>query len=115
MVTPISSSPGKEEEARAFGAGHFIVATDGAAMRRAVYRFDLLLCTAHGGIDWDTLLIILKKNGGLVLVAFPQVALDSIDLVAHQISITGSFMGNRAALREMLGFAPEHSFTSKSN
>lgn len=68
-------------------------------------RFDLLLCTAHGGIDWDTLLMILKKNGRLVLVAFPQVALDSIDLVAHQISTTGSFMGNRAAMREMLAFA----------
>ncbi len=112
-VTAISSSPEKGEEARAFGAGHFIVATDGAAMRRAEYRLDLLLCTTHGGIDWDTLLMILKKNGRLVLVAFPQVALDSIDLVAHQISITGSFMGNRAAMREMLAFAHEHSITSQ--
>jgi len=107
-VTAISSSPAKEDEARAFGAGHFIVATDGAAMRRAEYRFDLLLCTAHGGIDWDTLLMILKKNGRLALVAFPGLALDSIDLVAHQLSITGSFMANRATMREMLAFAHDH-------
>lgn len=38
-VTAISSSPEKEEEARAFGAGHFIVATDGAAMRQVEYPF----------------------------------------------------------------------------
>ena len=82
-------------------------------MRQVEHRFDLLLCTAHGGIDWDTLLIILKKNGRLVQVAFPQVALDSIYLVPRRISITGSFMGNRAAMREMLAFAHEHSITSQ--
>jgi uncharacterized zinc-type alcohol dehydrogenase-like protein len=112
-VTAISSSPGKEEEARAFGAGHFIVAADEAAMRQVEYRFDLLLCTAHGGIDWETLLMALKKNGRLVLVAFPRLALDSIDLVAHQLSITGSFMANRATMREMLAFAHGHSIAPR--
>jgi uncharacterized zinc-type alcohol dehydrogenase-like protein len=33
------------------------------------------------------------------------VALEPIDLVAHQLSITGSFIGSRAAMREMLSFA----------
>lgn len=32
-------------------------------------------------------------------------SLDPIDLVVHQLSITGSFIGNRAAMREMLSFA----------
>jgi D-arabinose 1-dehydrogenase-like Zn-dependent alcohol dehydrogenase len=77
-------------------------------MRRAEYRFDLLLFTAHVGFDWDALLMILKKNGRLVLVAFPQVALDSIDLVVRRISITGSFMGDHAAMREMPAFADAH-------
>lgn len=110
-VTALSSSPGKEYEARAFGADHFIVTRDNAAMSQAEYRFDLLLCTAHGGIDWGSLLMVLRKNGRLVLVAFPELALDSIDLVAHQISITGSFMANRATMRQMLAFAQEHGIT----
>ncbi len=110
-VTAISSSPGKEKEARAFGARHFIVAADPAAMKQVEYRFDLLLCTAHGGIDWETLLMALKKNGRLVLVSFPRLALDSIDLVAHQLSVTGSFMANRATMREMLAFAHQHRIT----
>jgi uncharacterized zinc-type alcohol dehydrogenase-like protein len=108
-VTAISSSPEKEDEARAFGACDFIVAADTEAMGQAEYRFDLLLCTAHGELAWETLLMALKKNGRLVLVAFPWLALDSIDLVAHQLSITGSFMANRSTMREMLTFAHEHS------
>jgi uncharacterized zinc-type alcohol dehydrogenase-like protein len=107
-VTTISSSPGKEDEARAFGADHFIVAGDDAAMEQVEYRFDLLLCTAHGGIRWETLLMALKKKGRLVLVGFPRLDLSSVDLVVHQLSITGSFLGSRATVREMLAFAGEH-------
>ena len=40
-------------------------------------------------------------------------ALDSIDLVAHQLSITGSFMTNRATMREMLAFAHGHSIAPR--
>ena len=49
----------------------------------------------------------LKKKGRLVLLGFPDVTLNSTDLVAHQLSITGSFLGNRATMREMLGFAQD--------
>jgi len=67
-----------------------------------------LLCTAHGKIKWEPLLEILKKNGRLVLLGFPSVALKPTDLVAHQLSIIGSFIGNRVAMREMLSFAQAH-------
>ncbi len=49
----------------------------------------------------------LKKNGRLVVVGSPDVSFNSTDLVAHQLSITGSFVGNRATMREMLSFAQE--------
>ena len=51
---------------------------------------------------------ILKKNARLVLVGFPDVSFNSTDLVAHQLSIAGSFLGNRATMREMLQFAQKH-------
>ncbi len=116
-VTALSSSPGKEEEARAFGADHFLLSTDHAAMRRAEFGFDLLLCTAPAGNEWADLVMVLKKNGQLVLVAFsplnlPLVAASgsgpAVDFVAHQLSITASFLGSRADMREMLSFAQEH-------
>lgn len=109
-VTAISSSPEKKEQALAFGADHFIV-SDQTSLREVVFAFDLLLCTAHGKINWEALLSTLKKNGKLVLLGFPDVALNSTDLVAHQLSITGSFLGNRAGMREMLSFAQVHGIT----
>ena len=107
-VTALSSSPEKKEQALAFGADHFIVAGDPATMRQADYYFDLLLCTAHGEINWESLLMTLRKTGKLILLGFPNVALNSTDLVAHQLSITGSFLGNRATMQEMLSFAQVH-------
>ncbi|MBD3158460.1 MAG: zinc-binding dehydrogenase [Candidatus Lokiarchaeota archaeon] len=111
-VTAISSSPKKKKEALAFGADHFI-SEDESSLRNAFFRFDLLLCTAHGKINWELLLGTLKRNGKLVLVGFPDVEFNSTNLVAHQLSITGSFLGNRDTMREMLSFAQEHGIKPK--
>ena len=116
-VTALSSTPAKEEEARAFGADHFLLSTDQAAMQRAEFGFDFLLCTAPAGNDWANLVIVLAKNGRLVLPAFSPIDLPlgaasgsgpAVDIVAHQVSITGSFLGSRADMREMLTFAQAH-------
>ncbi len=112
-VTAISSSPDKKDQALAFGADHFIVSDDQTSMQRAMFSFDLLLCTAHGKINWEVLLNTLKKNGRLTLTGFPDIAFNSTDLVAHQLSINGSFLGNRVTMREMLSFAQEHSIVPK--
>jgi len=112
-VTAISSSPEKKEQALAFGADHFIVSDDHTSLRQIGFGFDLLLCTAHGNINWEALLNTLKRNGRLVLIGFPDVAFNSTDLVAHQLSITGSFLGNRATMREMLSFAQTHGIVPK--
>lgn len=107
-VTVISSSPTKKEEALAFGADHFVASDDKTTFQKLEFSFDLLLCTAHGNINWEWLLTILKKRGKLVLVGFPDVAFNSTDLIVHELAITGSFLSNRATMREMLSFAQEH-------
>jgi alcohol/geraniol dehydrogenase (NADP+) len=116
-VSALSSSPGKADEARALGADHFLLTTDERAMEEREFGFDLLLCTAQSGVDWGRLVKILTKNGRLVLPAFAPIHLPLaggsgagpiVDFVAHQVSITGSFLGNRAEMREMLAFARQH-------
>ena len=109
-VTAISSSPGKEQEARSFGADHFVVAGDKAALRKLRFTFDLLLYTAHSEIDWSRLLITLKNNGKLILNGFApaEIKFEPIEMVVHQQTITGSFLGNQAMMREMLSFARAH-------
>jgi uncharacterized zinc-type alcohol dehydrogenase-like protein len=106
-VTAISSSPEKEEWARALGATHFIVAKDKDSLQQIQFSFDLLLYTAHAQTDWTSLLLTLKNNGKLVMMGFSPVPVtfEPMDLIVHQQSITGSFIGSRATMREMLSFA----------
>ena len=108
-VTAISSSPDKEGDALGFGADHFIVG-DLAGFRSIEDRLDLLLCTVHGETTkWERLMLPLRRNvGRLVLVGFPQISLDPEELVVRQLSITGSLLGSRATMCEMLAFAHEH-------
>lgn len=107
-VTAISSSPHKREEALSLGADWFIATSDKVALKKAEFTFDLLLVTAHGGIAWDRMFEILKKKGKMVLLGFPDIHVKSVDLVSHELSIEGSFLGSQADMREMLQFAQTH-------
>ena len=109
-VTALSSSPDKKEQALAFGADHFVV-SDRTSLAELEFAFDLLLCTASGKINWEALLQTLKKDCKLILVGFPDLELNSTDLVAHQLSIITSFLGNRTGMREMLSFAHAQGIT----
>lgn len=79
-------------------------------MRRIRLSLDLLLYTSHIRGDWTSLLYSLRTNGRLVVIGFPDepVTFDPLELVVHQMSITGSFLGNRVAMKEMLAFAQAH-------
>jgi uncharacterized zinc-type alcohol dehydrogenase-like protein len=112
-VTAISSSPGKEDQACKYGADHFVLAEDQESMRQIRLSQDLLLYTSHGKSDWTSLLYSLKINGRLVVVGFPDgpIEFDPLELVVHQFSMTGSFIGSRAGMKEMLSFAQVHGIT----
>lgn len=111
-VTVVSGSAEKKTEALSFGADDFML-SEKAALQNSEYAFDSLLCTTHGKINPELILDTLKKNGRLILVGFPDLAFNTTDLVAHQLSITGSFLGNRACMREMLKFSSEHNIKSR--
>jgi uncharacterized zinc-type alcohol dehydrogenase-like protein len=106
-VTAISSSPNKEGEALGFGADHFLVARDKDSLKPMKTTFDTLLFTGHTNLDWIPLQRTLKNNGKLVMIGFSPVpvAFESVDLVVHQQSFTGSFLGSPTVIREMLDFA----------
>lgn len=110
-VTALSSSPDKEGEALAYGADHFVPAVDKATLKQNKVSFDMLLYTGHSNLDWIPLQRTLRNNGKLVMAGFAPdpVAFESVDLVVHQQSFTGSFLGNPKMMREMLAFAQERS------
>jgi D-arabinose 1-dehydrogenase-like Zn-dependent alcohol dehydrogenase len=66
------------------------------------------LWTAHGEIEWEALFMTLRKRGKIVVIGFAEMGFNPTDLAAHELSITGSFLGNLATMQEMLSFAQEH-------
>jgi len=110
-ITAISSSPAKKEQALGFGADHFIDSNDIDSMQQASFQYDLVVCTATDGIQWERLLNTIKKRGRMVLLGFPDMTFNSTNLVAHDLSVTGSLLGNPPTMREMLSFAQQHGIT----
>jgi uncharacterized zinc-type alcohol dehydrogenase-like protein len=106
-VTAISCSPDKKEQALKFGADHFILADDETSMRQVRFSFDLLLYTSHGRCDWTPMVNAIKRHGRLVIVGFSDgpVAFDPLELIAMETSVTGSFLGSRLMMKEMLSYA----------
>lgn len=103
-VTAISSTPSKEKEAREFGAHHFMASNDPGAMTKAAGSLDLIICTTHAQLQWDSVLGMLRKNGTLCLVGLNSgdVCFKLTPMIVNQFSICGGVIGGRAMVREML-------------
>ncbi len=112
-ATAFSTSPNKRDEAMAMGATDFGASTDPKDIRRHFGRFDLILSTVHAKLDWTTYLQTLRPNGTLCLLGMPPgvIQVPPALLVTGQRSITGSDIGSRRTIREMLRFAARHRIT----
>jgi len=115
-VTAFSTSPGKEKEAKSFGAHNFIVSTDEQQMENETNSIDLIISTATAEINWTQYLNILRKNGKISIVGVSPGTLDipPILLIMGQKSIGGSGIGGNPVMREMLEFAARHNIKAKT-
>lgn len=109
-VTALSTSPDKEPEARSLGASHFINTLDEAALKAARGTFDFILVTATADLDWLPYVKALRKNGKLCFVTGENTMLEVpvSALLGGQKSVSGSIIGGRAMMVEMLEFAARH-------
>jgi len=109
-ATAFSTSPNKREEALAMGATDFAASTDPKEIRKHFGRFDLILSTVHAKLDWTTYLQTLRPNGTLCLLGMPPgvIQVPPALLVTGHRSLTGSDIGSRRTIREMLRFAVRH-------
>lgn len=109
-VTAISSSPDKEREASLFGAHHFLFTDDETKLRMHRGEFDFILSTVFADLDWGAYVELLKPNGTLCFVgaAGKPISIPAFDLISAQRTITGSAIGSRAIIQEMLEFAARH-------
>ncbi len=108
-VTVISTSPQKEEDARALGAKHFIVSSDPEAMKAAAGTLDGIIDTVSAKHDIGALLGLLGIEGTLVLVgASPEpLPVHAFSLLMGNKKIAGSIIGGIPPTQEMLDFCGE--------
>ncbi|MCA9237982.1 MAG: NAD(P)-dependent alcohol dehydrogenase [Planctomycetales bacterium] len=108
-VTALSTSPGKEEEARSMGAHHFLNSRDAAALASVAGKFDMVLDTVNAPLDWDGYVNALRPGGKLHIVgAAEKVEATVFPLIVGQKSIGGSPTGGIVRAKEMLEFCARH-------
>jgi alcohol/geraniol dehydrogenase (NADP+) len=109
-VTAFSTSPAKEDEARALGAHHFVNSLESKTMKDGAGTQDFILATANADQDWGAYLQILRPNGKLWFVGVPPkpVSVHAFPLISGLRTIGGSPIGSPWRLREMLQVAARH-------
>ncbi len=109
-VTAFSSTPAKEEEARAQGAHHFVSSTDDRALKAQSESQDLIISTVNTPMDWRRYVNALRPDGVLSFVGAlsEPLTIPTGLLLARRRSVSGSPIGGRVAMREMLDFAARH-------
>ncbi len=103
-VTAFTTSPDKEDAARAFGAHHVETGPP------APSSLDLVLNTAHATPMLEAHLWGLRPKGTFCQLGAPPAPMPvpSLPLVVGQRCVCGSAVGDPAVIREMLEFAAAH-------
>ncbi len=115
-VTAFSSTADKEQEARSFGAHHFVSSTDAEAMKSKAQSLDFIISTVSADLDWNAYLNLLRPDGKLCFVGVPQaqIQVGAFGLIAGRRSICGNPTGSRHQIQEMLEFAARHGIEAKT-
>jgi uncharacterized zinc-type alcohol dehydrogenase-like protein len=109
-VTMLSTSAGKEADARKLGATGFGLTSDKATFQRLAGHFDLIIDTISAPHDLNAYLGLLTLDGVMVLVGVPPepAKVGALSLIGGRKVLTGSLIGGIQETQEMLDFCAEH-------
>ncbi|CDS08739.1 hypothetical protein LRAMOSA10100 [Lichtheimia ramosa] len=111
-VVAISSGRDKEAEALKFGAHEYWCSKDFTPeFIDKAEKFDMILSTVSGDLDYDMYLDLLKPNGNFRLVGIPpnEIKFGKIlPFLLDQKNFTGAILGGRKINTLMLEFAARH-------
>ena len=108
-VTQLTTSPGKEDDARRLGADEVVVSRDPEAMAKHASSLNFIINTVAAPHDLNALLGTLKTNGTMVLVGLPDkpATLSAGGLASRRRTLAGSMIGGIRETQEMLDFCGE--------
>ncbi|MBX3357372.1 MAG: NAD(P)-dependent alcohol dehydrogenase [Phycisphaeraceae bacterium] len=101
-----TTSAGKAEDARRFGADEIVISKNPAEMTRHTGSFDFILDTVSAEHDLNAYLSLLKLDGTLAMVGAPPSPLpvNVFNLLMPRRHLAGSLIGGIAETQEMLDF-----------
>jgi uncharacterized zinc-type alcohol dehydrogenase-like protein len=114
-VVLFTTSPGKAEDARRLGADEVVLSRNDDEMAKHASSFHFILDTVAAPHNLDAFLVLLKRDGVMVLVGAPGEPHPSptvFNLIMGRRSLAGSLIGGIAETQEMLDFCAEHGITS---
>ncbi len=114
-VVVITTSPGKEEDARRLGADEVLISKDAEAMQKHARSFDFLLNTIPVGHNINPYVNLLKLDGAIVIVGTLNPLkgeVEALPIIMARRSISGSGIGGLPETQEMLDFCGEHNIVS---
>jgi uncharacterized zinc-type alcohol dehydrogenase-like protein len=115
-VTAFSHNPGKESDAKEFGAHHFVNSADSAALAKVANSFDFILSTVNVPIDWNSYLLALRPNGRFILVGvvLEPIPVSMFSLLLGQKVVSAGSIGSPANMAAMLNFSARHNIIPKT-
>jgi len=114
-VVAFTTSDSKRADALNLGADEVVVSRNPAEMAAHAKSFDLILNTVAAPHDLDAFLVLLKRDGTMVLVgapATPHPMPNVFNLIMRRRGIAGSMIGGIPETQEMLDFCAQHGITS---
>jgi uncharacterized zinc-type alcohol dehydrogenase-like protein len=110
-VVAFTTSESKRDAAVALGADEVVVSRSADEMAAHAKSFDLIINTVAAPHDLDAYLVLLKRDGGMVLAGAPATPHPSpavFNLIMKRRTLAGSMIGGIAETQEMLDFCAEH-------
>jgi uncharacterized zinc-type alcohol dehydrogenase-like protein len=115
-VTLLSTSPGKEADARRLGAHNFALTRDAAQLKGLAGYFDFIIDTVSAKHDYNQYLQLLATDGVMICVGAPPTPAEVavFNLMGGRRSLAGSGIGGLPETQEMLDYCAEHGISSDS-
>lgn len=113
-VTLLSTSPGKEADARRLGAQKFALTRDAAQIKKLAGYFDFIIDTVSAKHDYNQYLGLLATDGAMICVGAPPTPVEVavFSLITGRRSLAGSGIGGLPETQEMLDYCAKHGISS---
>jgi uncharacterized zinc-type alcohol dehydrogenase-like protein len=115
-VTAFTSTDGKANEAKSFGAHHVVNSRRESDIRKIASTLDLLLVTVNVPLDWAAMIATLRPKGRMHVVGavLEPIPVNSMDVIMTQRSVSGSPNGSPVTMQTMLEFAARHGISPQT-